>query len=120
MVILKVVIGKSEMEMPINIFFLSPNGWLIRLVEIHLIPQPAEGLNEGVDEGIYEGVLEGLNSILVPLYLYINKNSGSRTKQFVAALKKPHKTIERWLKILKGNNFVEYKGNNRTGGYFIK
>lgn len=86
----------------------------------NLSPHSAEGINEGVVEGINEGVPEGLNSILVPLYLFIKKNPGSRTKQFVAALKKPHKTIERWLKMLKGDNFIEYKGNNRTGGYFIK
>lgn len=41
--------------------------------------------------GLSEGVLEGLNPILVPLYLFVKKNPGSRTKQFVAAINKPQK-----------------------------
>jgi ATP-dependent DNA helicase RecG len=30
------------------------------------------------------------------------------------------KTLERWIKKLKDENKIEYKGSKRTGGYYVK
>lgn len=78
MVILKTVIGKSEMVMIINISLSASNGWLIRLVGKKLINQSAVHINEGVDEGISEGVLVGLLKVLVLLYIFIKANNFSK------------------------------------------
>jgi len=44
-----------------------------------------------------EGVSEGVKS----LYEYIESNPGQRVTHFEETLKKPGKTIERWIKILR-------------------
>jgi len=32
----------------------------------------------------------------------------------------PSKTIERWLKKLKDEGKIEFKGSSKTGGYYIR
>jgi len=44
-----------------------------------------------------EGVSEGVKS----LYEYIESNPGQRVTHFEETLKKPGKTIEHWIKILR-------------------
>lgn len=67
------------MEMLINISLSIPNGWLIGLVENHLITQPAEGLNEG----------------LKSLLLVIKYHLGIQTKDLSKVLNgRPIKTID--------------------------
>lgn len=34
-------------------------------------------------------------------------------------IKIPQKTVERWLSVLKTENKIEYRGSNKTGGYFV-
>jgi len=33
---------------------------------------------------------------------------------------KPQRTIERWLKQLKDQDLIEFKGATKTGGYYSK
>jgi ATP-dependent DNA helicase RecG len=35
-------------------------------------------------------------------------------------LKTPAKTIERWIKQLRDEGEIEYRGSKKTGGYFVK
>jgi ATP-dependent DNA helicase RecG len=65
---------------------------------------PSEGVSEGVDA----------------LFDYIKNNPGNRTPQFEEALSVPVKTIERWLKKLKDEQRIEFRGAPKTGGYYIK
>ncbi len=69
---------------------------------------PSEGVNEGVSEGVDA------------LFDYIKNNPGNRTPQFEEALSVPVKTIERWLKKLKDEQRIEFRGAPKTGGYYIK
>jgi len=39
---------------------------------------------------------------------------------FSSADPKIPKTLERWIKKLKDENKIEYKGSKRTGGYCVK
>jgi ATP-dependent DNA helicase RecG len=61
-----------------------------------------------------EGVNEGVNSMIE----YIRKNPGKRAPHIAEALGVPLKTLERWLKKMKSENKVKYKGSSKTGGYF--
>ena len=70
--------------------------------------------DEGVSGGVSEGVSEGVNSLLA----YILKNPGQRVPEFSMQLHVPAKTIERWLKQLREENRVVFKGPPKTGGYF--
>ena len=61
-----------------------------------------------------EEVSEGVNSLLA----YIVKYPGQRVPEFSMQLHVPAKTIERWLKQLREENRVVFKGPPKTGGYF--
>ena len=63
-----------------------------------------------------EGINEGINS----LYKYIQKFPNKRVIQIEKDLDIPSKTLERWIKELKQNDKIEYKGSKKTGGYFAK
>jgi ATP-dependent DNA helicase RecG len=47
-------------------------------------------------------------------------NEGKNAKELALILDKPYKTIEKWLKKLKENAQIEFRGSRKTGGYFIK
>ncbi len=68
----------------------------------------------GLGEGVNEGVSEGVNL----LFAYIRKNPGQRAPHISQALKVPQKTLERWLKKLKKERKIKYKGSAKTGGYW--
>jgi ATP-dependent DNA helicase RecG len=61
-----------------------------------------------------EKVNEGINR----LFNYIKVNPGHRVTHFKEQLEIPAKTIERWIKELKDDGKVEYRGSKKTGGYF--
>ena len=72
--------------------------------------------DNNTNEGISEGISEGLNLLLK----YIKENPNQRVTHLQQALNIPSKTIERWIKKLKDENKIEYKGSKKTGGYFIR
>jgi len=72
--------------------------------------------NEGVNEGISEGINEGINS----LYECIKNNPSKRVSQIEEKLNTPAKTLERWIKKLKDEDKIEYRGSKKTGGYYVK
>lgn len=62
-----------------------------------------------------EGVNEGVNG----LYNVIKSKPGLRTPELARQLETPPKTIERWLKELKKNHQIIFRGADKTGGYFV-
>lgn len=81
-----------------------------------------EGVNEGVNEGVklnIEGVNEGVNEELTLLYNQIAKHPGKKANELNEQINKSLSTTERYLKILKEQGFIEFKGAPKTGGYFL-
>jgi len=64
---------------------------------------------------ISEGVSEGVNSLLV----CIRNKPGLRIPELSEQLHVPAKTIERWIKKLRDENRIVFKGAPKTGGYFM-
>lgn len=56
---------------------------------------------------------EGINRLLS----FIRTSPSLRVSQISKALDIPQKTLERWIKQLKDENKVEYRGSKKTGGY---
>jgi ATP-dependent DNA helicase RecG len=75
-------------------------------------------VNEGliVNEGLNEGLSEGLKSLLAT----IRKNPGIQAKDLSPLLEnRPLKTIERQIKELVTQQFIERRGSRKTGGYWV-
>jgi len=64
---------------------------------------------------IEQNINEGINS----LYVYIKNNPNQRVSQIEKILNVPTKTLERWIKQLKDEEKIIYKGSKKTGGYFV-
>ena len=71
-------------------------------------------LSYEASEGVSEGVSERSNQLL----MLITDTPGLRTTQISKSLNVPTKTLERWLKALRDENKVEFRGAPKTGGYF--
>lgn len=63
-----------------------------------------------------EGINEGIKSLLEYISMYPSK----RVSQIEKALNIPAKTLERWIKQLKNEDKIEYRGSKKSGGYFAK
>ena len=70
--------------------------------------------NGGVTEGVSGGVSGGVKNLLE----FIKLNPGLSAKQITEQLEQPLRTTERWLKQLKDQNKIEFKGAPKTGGYY--
>jgi ATP-dependent DNA helicase RecG len=64
--------------------------------------------------GVNEGVNEGVNSLLAIIVKY----PGLRVPSLAEKVSTSTKNIERWLKQLKENGLVEFRGAAKTGGYY--
>lgn len=74
-----------------------------------------EGVTEGITEGITAEVKDKITKILLVLY----KEGGVRTVDIEKLIDIPAKSLERYIKQLKDAGIIEFKGANRTGGYYI-
>jgi ATP-dependent DNA helicase RecG len=69
-------------------------------------------LNGGIDGGTNARNIEDL-------LLFSINNPGLNTMTTKTKLEIPQRTIERWIRELKKNGEIEFRGSNKTGGYFI-
>ena len=90
--------------------------WLAEGFQVTVFTLDRRNEDIRVNERVNEGVNEGVNE----LYYFIKDFSGNRTPYYSQVMNVPEKTIERWLKQLRQENKVEFKGAPKTGGYFIK
>ena len=67
-------------------------------------------------EGVSEGVSEGVKGLLD----CIRENPGLRIPELSEKLHVPAKSIERWIKNLRDENLIVFRGAPKTGGYFVK
>ena len=61
-----------------------------------------------VDEGIRK------------LYEHIKNNPGHRARMMAEELDIPFKTVQRWIRKLRDDDKIKFKGSSKTGGYFLK
>ena len=65
------------------------------------------------DGGINGGINGGTNQ----LFLYIRNNSGKRTVDIAKSLNNSLRTTERWIRKLREEGKIKFKGSKKTGGY---
>ena len=71
----------------------------------------------GVSGGVNGGVNGGVTADASQLLQLIRSIPGLKTTEFVAHTGKPKRSIERWLKQLKAQGQIEFRGAPKTGGY---
>lgn len=69
-----------------------------------------EGVNLKSDEGVNEGVKL--------LCIVIGENPGKRANELATLIGKSVQTVERYIRVLKDNGVIEFRGAPKTGGYF--
>ncbi|MBE8722038.1 hypothetical protein [Sphingobacterium pedocola] len=74
------------------------------------------GVNEGLNVGVNVGVNVGLNELLE----IIRNSPGINAKKIAQYFDVADRTLERWLKQLRDEDKIIFKGAPKTGGYFIK
>jgi len=85
----------------------------------HLILEfPRLGIGEGVNDVVIDDVSDGVNDSLHRLITLINTTPGMNAKQLAIAIGKGHSTVERYLKLLRENMLIEFRGAPKDGGYF--
>ena len=79
--------------------------------------QKASGKTVG---GANEGVNVGANVGANHLFAYIQTHPGQRASEMATVYKLTQRTIERWLKQLKDQDLIEFRGATKTGGYYSR
>ena len=54
------------------------------------------------------------------MVVYVNENPGAKANDIATALRIPQRILERWLKLLKEEGKIEFRGAPKTGGYYTK
>ena len=78
-----------------------------------------EGLIEGAIEGISEGLTEGLKTKFIDLVKVILSEEGNRIPFYANKMSESEKNIERYFKIFREQNLIEYRGSKKAGGYYL-
>lgn len=73
-----------------------------------------------IDGGVSGGVSGGVNGGVNELFKVIKDNPNLRANQLSEMMQVSLRSIQRWLKQLKDEEKIEFKGSPKTGGYVIK
>ncbi len=106
-------IRKALQDYPEASFEVQEIGGGVLLTFAQKQPETPRG---GVSGGVSGGVIPPETARLLQL---IQTQPGLKTAELVAQTGKPQRTIERWLKQLKENGLIEFRGASKTGGYYL-
>ena len=69
---------------------------------------------------VNEPVNEPVNDVLRDILEFIKNNPGIKKPAIITHIGKSKATLTRYLKQLVEQNLIEYKGSDKTGGYYLK
>lgn len=61
-----------------------------------------------------------VNDVLKDILEFIKNNPGVKKPAIITHIGKSKATLTRYLKQLVERNLIEYKGSDKTGGYYLK
>ena len=79
-----------------------------------------EKMNRAIDGGLNVGANVGVNVGVNEVLEIVKNRPGINTKEIHQQFDVTLRTIERWIKELRGNNKIEFRGASKTGGYYLK
>ncbi len=74
------------------------------------------GTNGGTNGGINGGIKLSSKE---ELFIFIANHPGLNTKTIKAKTELSQRTLERWIKELKEDGKIQFRGPNKTGGYYV-
>ena len=77
-------------------------------------------VNDPVNEPVNEPVSEPVNDVLKDILEFIKNNPGIKKPAIITRIGKSKATLTRYLKQLVEQNLIEYRGSDKTGGYYLK
>lgn len=94
---------------------------IAKLCQEHGVTAPTfEEFQHGFRVTVYKEKLESVNGGVNELLALITVNPGNSSRQLVETLGVSQRTLERWLKQLKYDGKIEFRGSSKTGGYYAK
>ena len=63
---------------------------------------------------------EPVNGVLKDIFEFIKNNPGIKKRVIITHIGKSKATLTRYLKQLVEQNLIEYRGSDKTGGYYPK
>lgn len=69
---------------------------------------------------VNDPVNEPVNDVLRDILEFIKNNPGIKKPAIITHIGKSKATLTRYLKQLVEQNLIEYKGSDKTGGYYLK
>ena len=79
-----------------------------------------DAVNDAVNDGSIKGVIQSVKGKIIILLKTIVENEGSRIPDYKKTTGFSDKSIERYLKMLRDGDLIEFKGEApKTGGYYL-
>jgi len=100
--------------LPDPVYEATQGGMAVTVFKEH-VGKAQEGLVESKNKEANGGVSERVSTLLA----IITQQPGLRVLSLAEKLQTSAKNVERWLKQLKENNEIEFRGAPKTGGYFL-
>ena len=72
------------------------------------------------DDPVNDPVNDPIKGVLKDVLEIIKSNPGIQKPAIAAHIGKSEATAKRYLKQLLEQNLIEYRGSNKTGGYYLK
>ena len=81
---------------------------------------PVNGVVNGVVNGDVNGDVTSLKGVLKDVYLIVLNNPGIKIAQVAELRGKSESTVWKQLNELTKKGIIEYRGSDKTGGYYAK
>ena len=98
------------------------NGGFVRIV-FRRATNGDDSVNEGVNgyvNGYVNGDVTSLKGVLKDIYLIVLNNPGIKIAQVAELRGKAESTVWKQLNELTKKGIIEYRGSDKTGGYYVK
>ncbi len=90
-------------------------------LEHNIIEPKFEEIQKGFQVTLFKEKINGVvKKEIDSLYAFIKKYPNQKANTLSKKLEIPLRTTQRWLKQLKDEEKVEFKGSPKTGGYYVK
>ena len=77
-------------------------------------------VNDAVKRGIIDAVNDAVNDGLIGVVNLVNQSdNGVSINGLIESIGKSHRTVQRYLQILKTLDLIEFKGASKTGKYYL-